>query len=72
MKAEFIETLLDEKQLAEKLHLSVGTLRLWRTENKGPRYHKIGQLVRYSPTDIRDWLVRQQTGGDVRQAEVAQ
>jgi hypothetical protein len=71
MSDEPIETFLDEKQLAQKLHVSVGTLRLWRTERKGPRYHKIGQLVRYSPTDIRDWLIRKQTGGDVRRAEAA-
>jgi len=69
MKAEVIETLLDEKELAQKLHLSIGTLRLWRSENRGPRFHKIGELVRYSPTDIRDWLVRQQTGGDICQPE---
>ena len=70
MSDEPIETFLDEKQLGQKLRVSISTLRLWRTECRGPRYHKIGQLVRYSPTDVRDWLIRQQTGGDLRKVEV--
>jgi predicted DNA-binding transcriptional regulator AlpA len=62
---EPIETFLNEKQLAERLGVSISTLRLWRSERKGPSYHKIGQLVRYSPTVIREWLLRQQAGGDL-------
>lgn len=56
--SEFVETLLNERQLAEKLRVSVGTLRYWRTMDKGPKFHKIGQLVRYSPSAVNDWLNR--------------
>lgn len=71
MSDDLIETFLDEKQLAQKLRVSIGTLRLWRANGKGPRHHKIGQLVRYSPTDICEWLLRQRTGGDRKWVEIA-
>ena len=59
-----LETLLEEKELAERLQVSLGTLRTWRTEGKGPRFHRIGQMIRYAPSDVRDWLESRQGGGD--------
>ena len=34
-----LETLLEEKELAETLQVSIGTLRTWRTDGKG---HRLG------------------------------
>ncbi len=65
-----LETLLEEKELAEALQVSLGTLRMWRTDGKGPRFHRIGQLIRYSPSDVKDWLASRQGGGEA--VEVAQ
>lgn len=59
-----LEALLDEKQLAQWLRVSIGTLRYWRGEDKGPRYRKVGQLVRYAPSDVTDWLNRRPSGGE--------
>lgn len=59
-----IETLLNEKQLARLIGVSIGTLRFWRGEGKGPRYRKVGQLVRYAPSDVNDWLSRRPAGGE--------
>jgi excisionase family DNA binding protein len=59
-----LETLLEEKELAETLQVSLGTLRMWRAERKGPRFHRIGQLIRYSPSDVRAWLTNRQGGGE--------
>lgn len=59
-----IEKLLEEKELAERLQVSLGTLRMWRTEGKGPRFHRIGQMIRYSPSDVKDWLASRQGGGE--------
>ena len=59
-----IEALLDEKELAQWLRVSIGTLRYWRTEGKGPRYRKVGQLVRYAPADVHDWLNSRPSGGE--------
>lgn len=59
-----IETLLNEKQLSRRIGVSIGTLRSWRGERKGPRYRKIGQLVRYAPSDVNEWISRRPTGGE--------
>jgi excisionase family DNA binding protein len=64
-----IETLLEEKELAERLQVSLGTLRTWRTEGKGPRFHRIGQMIRYAPSDVKEWLLSRQGGGET-EAEV--
>lgn len=44
--------LLNEKQAAEYLGLSVKTLQGWRQQRKGPNYMKIFRNVRYSLQDI--------------------
>lgn len=59
-----IETLLDERDVARWIRVSVATLRYWRGEGKGPRYRKVGQLVRYSPSDVQDWLNTRPVGGE--------
>lgn len=65
-----LETLIEEKDLAEALQVSLGTLRTWRTDGKGPRFHRIGQMIRYAPSDVKAWLSSRQGGGEL--AEVAQ
>jgi hypothetical protein len=44
--------LVDEQKAAEILDSKVGTLRNWRSLGKGPRYRKIGRLVRYHRADL--------------------
>lgn len=48
--------LLNETEASEYLGCSVAALRKWRLLGKGPRYHKIGRLVRYSDADIAGYL----------------
>ena len=64
MSDQLLETLLDEKQLSRLLHVSIGTLRFWRAIGRGPRYRKVGQLVRYAPSDVTEWLNSRPTGGE--------
>ena len=71
MSDQSLETLLDEKELSRLLRVSIGTLRFWRTIERGPRYRKVGQLVRYAPSDVHGWLNRRPSGGEAH-AEVAQ
>jgi predicted DNA-binding transcriptional regulator AlpA len=59
-----IESLLDERDVAGWIRVSVATLRYWRSEGKGPRYRKVGQLVRYAPSDVNDWLNSRPSGGE--------
>ena len=49
--------LLNEQQAADYLNLSVGTLRNWRMERRGPLFHKLaGHAIRYSTTDLLDFV----------------
>jgi predicted DNA-binding transcriptional regulator AlpA len=59
-----IETLLNEKQLSRLIGVSVGALRFWRGAGRGPRFRKVGQLVRYAPSDVQAWLNSRPIGGE--------
>lgn len=43
---------MQEGEVAERLGLSVATLRAWRQKNRGPRYVRFGRAVRYLPDDL--------------------
>jgi predicted DNA-binding transcriptional regulator AlpA len=64
MSNQSLETLIDEKELSRLLRVSIGTLRFWRTLGRGPRYRKVGQLVRYAPSEVQEWLDRRPSGGE--------
>jgi len=56
MKQSTPQRLLNEHQVADSCAISVLTLRKWRGEGRGPRYVKIGTLVRYRPEDVDAWI----------------
>ncbi|MCL1599154.1 MAG: helix-turn-helix domain-containing protein [Actinomycetia bacterium] len=57
--------LLTPGELAEYLQVTEATLADWRYRGKGPRYVKVGRLVRYSQEDDVDtWLASNTAGGD--------
>ena len=43
---------MTEQEVAQRLKLSVATLRSWRLRRRGPRYVRFGRAVRYLVTDI--------------------
>ena len=47
---------LTERQVAEWLGMSAGTLRAWRHRGKGPRFLRLGRSVRYLPSDLDDFV----------------
>ena len=55
--------LLNETEVAKKLHVSLACLRRWRLEKRGPVFLKIGPLVRYQQEDLDAWLQSLPTGG---------
>ena len=55
---------LTEAEVAERTKISLGTLRRWRLENRGPHYYKFGSLVRYAEDELMVWLEAQPRGGD--------
>ena len=48
--------LLNEKQVAQFLNCTKAALRRWRREDRGPRFVKIGRLVRYRQEDVEDFV----------------
>jgi len=50
------ENALNERQAAKYLGVSAGTLRLWRSENRSPRFFRAGKLVRFRVRDLDEWI----------------
>ncbi|MCX7048586.1 MAG: helix-turn-helix domain-containing protein [Candidatus Sumerlaeota bacterium] len=48
-----------EQQVAERLALSVHTLRHWRLSGGGPRHFKFGRACRYLLSDVDTWAAGQ-------------
>ncbi|MHB1282565.1 MAG: helix-turn-helix transcriptional regulator [Metallibacterium scheffleri] len=49
--------LLDERELAARLHVSVSTLRNWRVARRGPPFVKLGlRAVRYRLADVERFI----------------
>lgn len=47
---------LNESQVAERLGLSVATLRAWRHRGTGPTFLRLGRAVRYLPSDVDEFI----------------
>lgn len=47
---------VDEHVAAEMLGLRVPTLRKWRWAGTGPKFLKVGRLVRYRLSDLKEFL----------------
>jgi predicted DNA-binding transcriptional regulator AlpA len=60
-----MQSLMKERDAAEQLGCSVSLLHKWRTTRTGPPYVKVGNLVRYDPEDLEQWIAshRVTTGG---------
>lgn len=60
--------LLTEGEIAQKLNVSLASVRRWRLERRGPQFIKVGSLVRYRPEDLDLWLAALPTGGSQLEA----
>jgi predicted DNA-binding transcriptional regulator AlpA len=48
--------LIDEAKLAARLGVSRSTLQSWRYGGRGPRWIKLGRLIRYRLADVDTFL----------------
>lgn len=48
--------LVDEARLAARLGVSPSTLQSWRYSGRGPRWSKLGRLIRYRIADVETFL----------------
>ena len=55
--------LLTEPEVADRLRVSLACLRRWRLERRGPRFLKLGSLVRYPAEELNSWIESLPTGG---------
>jgi predicted DNA-binding transcriptional regulator AlpA len=53
------EELLADPEAAAVIGVVPTTMPQWRHRGVGPRYLKLGRLVRYRPSDLRDWINQQ-------------
>jgi hypothetical protein len=60
---EQLERMLNEYEVEEISGRSVGSLRRDRLFGKGIPYVKLGALVRYRPSDVRDYIEQNLHGG---------
>ena len=51
-----MEALFDQKRAARILGLSVRTLERHRLAGTGPRYARLGQLIRYRQSNLEEWI----------------
>jgi excisionase family DNA binding protein len=51
-----MESLLNQKQAARVLGVSVRTLERHRVAGTGPRWARLGRLVRYRQSDLSAWV----------------
>jgi predicted DNA-binding transcriptional regulator AlpA len=51
-----MDELLDQKSAARILRLSVRTLERHRLAGTGPKFCRLGRVIRYRESDLRDWL----------------
>lgn len=51
-----VEHLLSTHEAAAKLGVAPATLVDWRFHRKGPRYAKVGRLIRYREQDLAEYL----------------
>jgi len=56
-----MEDLLNERETAKKLRISVQLLRKWRANGTGPEHIKLGKCVRYSESDIERYIASQRS-----------
>lgn len=47
---------LKSSEVEEIYGISAGTLANWRSEMRGPRYHKVGGVVRYKVEDVDKYM----------------
>jgi hypothetical protein len=62
---------LTEKDVAKQISVSLASLRRWRLLNSGPRFVKVGALVRYRPEDLKLWMDALPAGGATHQGTEA-
>ena len=58
-----MQIFLTEREVADQIKVSLASLQRWRLLQRGPRFIKVGALVRYRAEDLEQWLASLPAGG---------
>ncbi len=64
-----MQNFLTEKEVAQQIKVSLASLRRWRLLQRGPRFVKVGALVRYRAENLEQWLETLPAGGTAPQQQ---
>lgn len=56
------EELIDQVAMSRLCGIKTKTAETWRVRGFGPRYVKVGALVRYRKSDVRAWMESRTVG----------
>ena len=62
------QTLLTVAEVAQRLHVSLNTVRRWRQRGSGPSFVMAGKHLVTTTDDLDAWIERRLDGGDPRAA----
>lgn len=57
-----MQNLINKKQVAEILGVSVKTVDLWIAQGKGPKHLRVGRLVKFIPSDVEEFIQKLSEG----------
>jgi predicted DNA-binding transcriptional regulator AlpA len=58
--------LLTESEAADLYRCTKAAMRRWRRENRGPKFYRIGRLIRYEASDLTEWLLAKAVAGSAQ------
>jgi hypothetical protein len=61
------EQYLTDVELAQRLHVSLNTIKSWRHRKTGPRYVKMNKLVRYPVSAVEEFVSAGRSGSGAEQ-----
>jgi len=64
MRVDETADAMTESELARRASVSVAALRKWRRDGTGPRFLRLGRLIRYLVGDVDIWLHSHAFGGN--------
>lgn len=59
------DELKDEREAAAYLRVSVSGMRKWRARRVGPKYARLGKIIRYRRSDLDAWVESHSQAHDV-------
>jgi predicted DNA-binding transcriptional regulator AlpA len=71
MNFQNTDKLLTQKEVKEITGLADSTLEQWRLKGKGPKFIKLGRLVRYRLSDVDTYISRLQGFNSTTEADAA-